>query len=195
MNIYDMLFNLKLELLIKSIDNQIILLSIFVIWYVLTMLKCQTRKTCLSNFRFKCDTMLYIKQSKHDMCFNVLKKKCSVEIELLYRKDSCWFQLWTNKPDLQREIRDDSIEYVCILYKKQMRSRSNQELNKYSHCKQNVCGIYIWIFIPRWFMSYEVLTYGTLEFQNAIYSHSYNFFSNFFWLYTHLEFSCWKASK
>lgn len=75
------------------------------------------------------------------------KKKCSVEIELLYQKDSCWFQLWTNKPDLQREIRDDSIEYVSILYKKQMRSSSNQELNKYSHCKQNVCAIYIWIFL------------------------------------------------
>lgn len=78
MNIYDMIFNLKLELLIKSIDNRIILLSIFVIWYVLTMWKYQTRKTCLSNFRFKCDTMLYlyIKQSKHhDMCLNVLKKK------------------------------------------------------------------------------------------------------------------------
>lgn len=81
MNIYDMLFNLKLELLIKSIDNQIILLSIFVIWYVLTMLKCQTRKTCLSNFRFKCDTMLYIKRSKHhDMCFNVLKKNVQLKL-------------------------------------------------------------------------------------------------------------------
>lgn len=177
MNIYDMVFNLKLELLIKSIDNRIILLSIFVIWYVSTMWKYQTRKTCLSNFRFKCDTMLYlyIYQTKQTW-WHVFKR---VEKKNVQLKLSCW---------IKRIRVDFNFEQISPIYNGISEMIQSNTFPSYIRNKCVVVAIRNWInirtankmyvqftfeyFFPRWFVSYEVLTYATLEFQNAIYSHT-----------------------